>query len=47
VSGALAAWSLVHGLASLLRGGMVPPGLPDDPEQLTRLVAAHLAPDRH
>jgi AcrR family transcriptional regulator len=47
VSGALAAWSLVHGLASLLRGGMVPPGLPDDPERLTRLVAAHLAPDRH
>jgi AcrR family transcriptional regulator len=46
-SGALAAWALVHGLASLLRGGMIPPGLPVEPERLTRLVAAHLAPDRH
>lgn len=46
-SGALAAWALVHGLAGLIRGGMVPPGLPRDPEQLTRLVGAHLAPDRH
>ena len=47
LSGALAAWSLVHGLASLLRGGMIPAGLPANPEELTRLVAAHLAPDRH
>jgi AcrR family transcriptional regulator len=46
-SGALAAWALVHGLASLLRGGMIPAALPADPERLTRLVAAHLAPDRH
>jgi AcrR family transcriptional regulator len=45
-SGALAAWALVHGLAWLWRGGMIPAGLPGDPEQLTRLVAAHLAPDR-
>jgi AcrR family transcriptional regulator len=47
VSGALAAWALVHGLAGLIRGGMIPPELPDDPERLTRLVGAHLAPDRH
>lgn len=46
-SGALAAWALVHGLASLWRGGMIPAGLPRDPEALTRLVGAHLAPDRH
>lgn len=46
-SGALAAWALVHGLAGLLRGGMIPPGLPADPEELTRVVAAQLAPDRH
>ncbi len=46
-SGALAAWALVHGLASLRRGGMIPPGLPADPERLTRRVGAHLAPDRH
>lgn len=43
VSGALAAWALVHGLAELRRGGMIPPGLPSDPEALARAVAAHLA----
>jgi AcrR family transcriptional regulator len=42
LGGAVAAWSLVHGLAGLIRGGMIPAGLPADPEELTRLVASHL-----
>lgn len=46
LSGAVAAWALVHGLSSLLRGGMIPPGLPDDPAELTRAVAVHLASAR-
>jgi AcrR family transcriptional regulator len=43
LSGAVAAWALVHGLAGLRRGGMIPPGMPDDPAELTRAVAVHLA----
>jgi hypothetical protein len=46
LSGAVAAWALVHGLSSLLRGGMIPPGLPDDAAELTRAVAVHLASAR-
>lgn len=42
-TGAIAAWALVHGLAALIRGRMIPPGLPSDPEDLTRAVAVHLA----
>jgi AcrR family transcriptional regulator len=42
-TGAIAAWALVHGLAALIRGRMIPPALPSDPEELTRAVAVHLA----
>jgi AcrR family transcriptional regulator len=42
LTGAIAAWSLVHGLAILRRGGMIPDGLPTDAEALTRAVAVHL-----
>jgi AcrR family transcriptional regulator len=38
----VAAWALVHGLAMLVLSGAVPKELPDDPEELTRVVAAHL-----
>src|SRR5215213_540349 len=38
----MAAWSLVHGLATLWLGGSVPRQLTDDPEELTRAVASHL-----
>jgi AcrR family transcriptional regulator len=38
----VAAWSIVHGLATLWLGGNLPPALGDDPEAVTRLVAAHL-----
>jgi AcrR family transcriptional regulator len=39
---ALAAWSLVHGLATLLLTGNVPPDAARDPESLTRAVAGYL-----
>lgn len=38
----LAAWALVHGLAALWLNGALPDGAGDDPETLTRAVAAHL-----
>jgi AcrR family transcriptional regulator len=38
----IAAWSLVHGLATLWLGGNLPPELRGDPERITRAVAAHL-----
>jgi AcrR family transcriptional regulator len=38
----VAAWSIVHGLATLWRNGNVPPALGDDPLEVTRLVARHL-----
>ena len=42
----VAAWSLVHGLATLWLNGNLPERLGHDPEQITRLVATHLrAPD--
>jgi len=42
----IAAWSLVHGLATLHLAGALPAHLPADPEGLTRAVAVHLADPR-
>ncbi len=42
----VAAWSIVHGLATLWLNGNLPAQLGDDPEEITRLVAAHLDPPR-
>src|SRR5580700_11542498 len=42
----VAAWSIVHGLATLWLNGNLPAQLGDDPEEITRVVAAHLAPPR-
>jgi AcrR family transcriptional regulator len=42
----VAAWSIVHGLATLWLNGNLPPQLGDDPEQITRLVAARLRTSR-
>ena len=38
----VAAWSIVHGLATLWRNGNIPRDLGDDPEAVARLVASHL-----
>ena len=38
----VAAWSLVHGLATLWLNGNLPEGLGHDPEEITRVVASHL-----
>src|SRR5215467_8602687 len=38
-----AAWSLVHGLATLWLNGALPQQLGSDPEEITRLVARYLA----
>lgn len=38
----VAAWSLVHGLATLWLNGNLPPQLAGDPEATTRVVASHL-----
>jgi AcrR family transcriptional regulator len=40
----VAAWSIVHGLATLWLNGNLPPQLGDDPEAITRLVASRLSP---
>jgi len=40
----VAAWSIVHGLATLWLNGNLPAQLGDDPEAITRIVAAHLSP---
>ena len=40
----IAAWAIVHGVATLWLGGNLPAQLGDDPEEITRLVAAHLPP---
>ena len=37
-----AAWSLVHGLATLWLNGNLPEQLGHDPEEITRVVAPHL-----
>jgi AcrR family transcriptional regulator len=42
----VAAWSIVHGLATLWLNGNLPPQLGDDPEQITRVVAARLRTSR-
>jgi AcrR family transcriptional regulator len=42
VQAAVAAWSLVHGLATLWLNRNLPPQLGDDPEQITREVARYL-----
>ena len=42
----VAAWSIVHGLATLWLNGNLPAQLGNDPEQITRVVAAHLSPPR-
>jgi hypothetical protein len=43
----VAAWSIVHGLATLWLNGNLPAELGDDPEEVARTVAAHLrAPKR-
>ena len=38
----VAAWSLVHGLATLWLNGNLPERLGHDPEEITRIVAPHL-----
>jgi len=38
-----AAWSLVHGLATLWLNGNLPGQLGDDPEEITRLIAPYLS----
>jgi len=38
-----AAWSLVHGLATLWLNGNLPQQLGSDPEEITRLVARYLS----
>jgi len=43
----VAAWAIVHGLATLWLGGNLPSQLGDDPEQITRVVAAHLRTREH
>jgi AcrR family transcriptional regulator len=42
VRAGVAAWSLVHGLATLWLNHNLPPQLGDDPEQITRDVAPYL-----
>lgn len=44
VRAGVAAWALVHGLATLYLGGNLPPALGDDPETITREVARLLFP---
>ncbi len=39
---AVAAWSLVHGLATLWLNRNLPHQLGDDPERIAREVASHL-----
>jgi len=38
----VAAWAIVHGVATLWLNGNLPPNLGHDPEEITRLVASHL-----
>lgn len=42
----VAAWSIVHGVATLWLNGNLPPQLGDNPEEITRVVAAHLRTSR-
>ena len=40
----VAAWALVHGIATLYLDGNLPPALGDDPEAITREIAVQLFP---
>jgi AcrR family transcriptional regulator len=40
----VAAWALVHGLATLYLEGNLPPALGHDPEAIARAIAVHLFP---
>jgi AcrR family transcriptional regulator len=40
----VAAWALVHGLATLYLDGNLPPALGNDPEAIVREIAVHLFP---
>jgi AcrR family transcriptional regulator len=42
IAAGVAAWSLVHGIATLWLNGNLPARLGDDPEAITRRVATHL-----
>ena len=42
----MAAWSIVHGFATLWLNGALPPELGDDPEAAARAVAGLLFGDR-
>ncbi len=42
LTAAVAAWSLVHGLATLWINGVLPPELGDDPEAAARAATGHL-----
>jgi AcrR family transcriptional regulator len=42
LSNGIAAWAIVHGIATLWLNGNLPPQLGHDPEQITRTVASHL-----
>jgi len=42
----VAAWSLVHGVATLWLNDNLPPQLGDDPEEITRVVASYLRTGR-
>ena len=46
IAAGVAAWSIVHGLATLWLNGNLPAELGDDPEQITRVVASHLRTPR-
>lgn len=46
LSEGVAAWAIVHGIATLWLNGNLPPQLGQDPEQITRLVARYLQTDR-
>ncbi len=42
IGAGIAAWALVHGLATLYLDGNLPPALGSDPETIARTIAAHL-----
>jgi deoxyribodipyrimidine photolyase-like uncharacterized protein len=46
VSDGVAAWALVHGIATLWINGNLPRQLGDDPERIARMVAPHLRTSR-
>ena len=42
LSDGVAAWAIVHGIATLWLNGNLPPQLGQDPEQITRMIAPYL-----